>query len=65
MITVKTHWRLAFRSVLKALSVTGQTLSAVCRAHVYRLRKFNYLKKQRIIFELLDPIPIKKTSIKV
>lgn len=65
MITVKSHWRLAFRSVIKALNVTLQTFSAVCRAHVYSLRKFNYLRKQRRIFKLLDSIPLKKTSIKV
>lgn len=53
-LAVKTHWKLAFKHVKKALKVTVQTLLAMRRAKRYLLKIDDTLTKKRALFAMLD-----------
>ena len=44
---IKSHWRIAFKSVLKAIKVTFQTAAAAVRAHKYSFTVADDLTEQR------------------
>lgn len=54
MKQIRSHWRLAWRSFLQALSATIQIPLSMYKANRYSTQKFNYLRDQREYYERLE-----------
>jgi len=52
---LKSHWRLAYRTFVKAIKVTINTTLNSLRAHLYIQKSYRYLERQRELFAMLDP----------
>jgi hypothetical protein len=53
---VKSHWRLVWSCLKKALKVTLDSFKSFLKAHIYRAKVQYEITKQRILFKRLDEV---------
>lgn len=51
---VKSHWKLAWRTLLKAVKVTLQDIKQNFKAFLYTAKVSDYLSQQRALFRRLE-----------
>ncbi|MEG8946627.1 hypothetical protein [Rosettibacter firmus] len=51
-LSVKSHWRLAYRTFLKAIKVTLQDIKQQFKAQKYRMHIIDDLDEQRYFFKV-------------
>jgi len=50
---IKSHWRLAYRTFKKALSVTFSLMGRSLRANKYSFKVYHQLERQRELFAMI------------
>lgn len=53
---IKSHWKLAYRCLVKAIKVTFQTIRAMHRAKIYTTNASIEILKQRAVYKKLESI---------
>jgi hypothetical protein len=53
---VKSHWKLVWSCLKKALKVTLDSFKSLLKAHIYRAKVQYEITKQRILFKRLDEV---------